>query len=825
MISREEGDVLGSKPLSLTRGIGRSLRGKRLVLLCVFLFSVIANFASAAPMPLPSGNEAYQYLAGPDYRKSSDPSIANPLGIGRLGMGGDTLDLQVGFADFSAPVDIYIGITAPSLGPDLLMITKDNGLQPASQGLAKWREGVTASIDQKILTGIPVSGLPDDTYNLYVLVAPAGNLGSFYLWNTSFTLPQSQSELGDIGQLPDKFAMPAGSVDQAAEALAKEVLAGGSRTLPALITAVQAAGIAIRNGNDIVVTASEPSQGFAVNAYELQMIAALINSGETDNLSGVADDFLSVAPDLMDKQTMVNILIDGITDAAKNGTGPRRFWGRFIVELGRQSSAPYDMLAASMTDIPINPAQLNFILWRLAADLFVLQDASTQQPGVSARVKTPARMLEGGGGDSPCTSSGLESFIQDQTAAAMKLGFSKLYGYTDKILNFMDPAKTFKTGATVANALLTYAKLIATKLMFHATIRMEDPGPPLPRTRMTNQDGEQRNLILEAKMDEGDMKWLNCLRGALNLDGLDFNLPPDGAYKGADVQWSIEKGGSIVEFYGKNPVKDNVTDDKGMTSIGIEGMRQKRDLPKDAKQVNKTAIVNAEIALKRNDFWKDVSDPIWSVAGGMTGLGKILITLPAKLMERTHWGGARYTFTVKDWSDEIAYKGTVKALQMDNYNRKLFESTADVTYQQAYDQDGEPIDGRYFVCTGTVSLTIYPWLSTGCTSTPASFKKTYEIQYVEGTLTFQTDSTPAFYKGDGKTIISLINGGKPATFNVCCPSSEGQRCDKQNANSDYFWWYTGSNLFAVQPDGSLKDKISVDHNFYEWNFVPVDDSN
>jgi len=143
---------------------------------------------STSPMPVPPGQQDFSYSPIETPVVSSDPSQAKPIGVGSVAAGGDTLSLQVGLNQFSGPVDIYLAIAAPDVVPDIYMIKSDLTLQPISVvGLVPWMANTTGPIDADLFGN--VTGLPAATYFLYIAVAPAGSVDSYYLWTTSFTIP------------------------------------------------------------------------------------------------------------------------------------------------------------------------------------------------------------------------------------------------------------------------------------------------------------------------------------------------------------------------------------------------------------------------------------------------------------------------------------------------------------------------------------------------------------------------------------------------------------------------------------------------------------
>jgi hypothetical protein len=143
-----------------------------------------------AEMPLPSGQQGFSYSAIHTPVVSDDPSGAKPVSVGSLVTGGDTLGLQIHLAALSDHADVYVAIHASGITPELLMLTSDNELRPVSKvGLVPWKVDTTGPVQDAPLGDIPVSLLPSGSYQIYLLVTPAGSLATCYLWTTSFTHP------------------------------------------------------------------------------------------------------------------------------------------------------------------------------------------------------------------------------------------------------------------------------------------------------------------------------------------------------------------------------------------------------------------------------------------------------------------------------------------------------------------------------------------------------------------------------------------------------------------------------------------------------------
>jgi hypothetical protein len=152
----------------------------------LFFFGMAVRSADAA-MPLPSGSGFYQYSSIENPVLSDDPSLAQPLSVGSVAVGGETLSMRISLHEISGAVDLYFGLYLPILDPvNIYLLDTNNAFGTLAQGLVPFRQNVEGVIDEAIFGDLPVQGLPKGTYQVYLLVTPAGSLESYYFWQTSF---------------------------------------------------------------------------------------------------------------------------------------------------------------------------------------------------------------------------------------------------------------------------------------------------------------------------------------------------------------------------------------------------------------------------------------------------------------------------------------------------------------------------------------------------------------------------------------------------------------------------------------------------------------
>ncbi len=139
-----------------------------------------------ALMPNPKGLQTFQYESVNSPIFNTNPSIAKPFATGNISLG--NLDLQVGLYSFESPVDIYLAISFDGIKDKIFFINSSNKI---TENIEAWKLNYTYKVENTSLFGkIPVAGLPNGTYILYLLAVPAGavNMDNGYLWITNFTV-------------------------------------------------------------------------------------------------------------------------------------------------------------------------------------------------------------------------------------------------------------------------------------------------------------------------------------------------------------------------------------------------------------------------------------------------------------------------------------------------------------------------------------------------------------------------------------------------------------------------------------------------------------
>ena len=512
------------------------------------------------------------------------------------------------------------------------------------------------------------------------------------------------------GQLPAPLAQPAGTPEQAAAELAKRVMAEDEQSTAALLTALQMSGFSVRGDDGSVAFESvKPGQGITIDAWEVAALAKLIGDGMQIRLTALSNSFASTVPSLKGAP-VADLLLSGLRGAAQGNQPAMRFWADFIVELGRRSATPYDLLASDLdtAKVDLDAVQVSLILRRLVADMMVLQRNKTHKAefapawevaSTSSRWKSvpykfdggtirdavwrPGRrphlqfVQEGGGSKLPCSLKELESQILDVTAYSYMKGFDKMLEYMSE--HGMEGAESYGKAASGINAILALIKLLAYYACMETDITMSGE-PPLVRTQSMYENGERRTLTATVRENIGKWQAMNCARIALNGANFDISLPNDGPVAGVKTQWMLTSGGTgvsnnamiypFVEFVspdGTPRIQDAMvpisnasapkTDEEGHTTIDIEGVKQREKLSSPVPLM-KQAEVRFTCSAKPVSMSQDIIDAVGNGLGGPVG---IFIGGPVEMLLRSdiHMS-KKLLIPVKDWeSCDGGWAGTI----------------------------------------------------------------------------------------------------------------------------------------------------------------------
>jgi len=496
--------------------------------------------------------------------------------------------------------------------------------------------------------------------------------------------------------LPPPLPMPAGSPDEAAAGLAERILSGTPESLPALLAALQAAGVAVRGPDGhLAVQPADGGQGLAVSAWEARFMAALTRKDRAllVPLTKLQEVLVRAAPELRGIPIAQHIL-DGIRAHAEGQHPAMRAWARLIAELGRQRQVggPQDLLGGVGPEaVRLDAVQLSLVTLRLIGDLEAIQRrASVPRGDVVAdagqrprRASTPAGWLAppaAFAAAAPCADD--DPVISREQVSAS--GFDVLRQKFRDVLRGMAPER-LRRAVRSQRAYQTLALVLAA---LRIEVAMEPPGPPLVRTKTTDP-GEERTIRARVYLDPKTMAWSECARAVLEALGLRLNVgsPAAGGVAGVPVTWRLAAGEDtlLLQCCG-----DDNTDPDGASAYAVLGKPQDRPLPDTAQRVSKQGAVAVGFDLRP-----------YALLGGQAPSDP---SLPEGwLQEASFRYETIYPFEVVDWESGGPWTGTITYTRTERHQRSegFIEEQGQSTLRIVVDlgdtnsEAGDPATGVY----------------------------------------------------------------------------------------------------------------------------------
>jgi len=166
--------------------------------------TISENFGISAPVnfdqwqsacsllvPLPSGKNVFNYQVARTTKRDRLPAKCKPMGL-RVNNG--VLTLLVDLPTFAESMDFYLGIYAPAINANDIILIINNGqeLNWLSNGLKAWLSNSVGNINQSVSLYIKPEDLPQGRYYFYLLAVPANDISltNYYLWSTTYIQDQ-----------------------------------------------------------------------------------------------------------------------------------------------------------------------------------------------------------------------------------------------------------------------------------------------------------------------------------------------------------------------------------------------------------------------------------------------------------------------------------------------------------------------------------------------------------------------------------------------------------------------------------------------------------
>lgn len=460
------------------------------------------------------------------------------------------------------------------------------------------------------------------------------------------------------------------ATDPQAEALAGRVLAGGDEARAALDAAIEAAGLGIIDTEGLLLTEpAQPSQGLAFGAYEVQALVDLEALGFAQPATDLAEVIAAPLAEL-DGEPVASMLIEGVRDAAQSEIATRRFWAHFLVELGRQRPAGYDLLREiGAEDVVFDAVQIGFVLRRLQGDLLTV-------PGTAATISLASYVrprLPANGtlhvGKQPCQFDDVDATIDWDDPVVADVLFDKLISHL--VSRGMAEAANIPKWKGAAGVVQAYAELLFSsakdKSAFGTKATLAGPDP-FERTRTTTH-GDVQNFTVEARFD---LRWeretLACMQAALDaMTGGSYKIPSlaeSGPIPGAEILLHVFEGRppgalpqservGIADPESPGPAGLSLTkvaDQKGTVTVWLVGLPQDENLPDDAEPVIVDNAVIAEVHARGIDLWENMAaqagTPMPPARPG------VVRQIPAVILANREFHFATFkVFRVRDWEE------------------------------------------------------------------------------------------------------------------------------------------------------------------------------
>lgn len=518
------------------------------------------------------------------------------------------------------------------------------------------------------------------------------------------TFPLVFDDLNDFVAkgLPDSGDLPKeGNLDQAAAIMAKQISRLDKDSLPMLLTALQTAGFAVVDENRKVLRkplGDGKGQGLVFFDWETVGMLKLAKRGIGTTINKIVGVITKETPTISASQFSELMLKDLRIQADNSDNAFLRFWARLIIELGKSSAQPVDLMAASPKDVNLTMLQASLLIRRLQGDFYILKtrlkDNAEVRPPFAPQNSFVSVVWQKDdlpmfrpisfpvADDLPCNMTSDEALIFDASANGLSFGSGKLIELIGSTIKSPAGQATFgklSNALTIAGLVLAWGKLAAAVTSLRGELTVENP---LPLIRTPNSvPGERRLMKARIWTEVGRKQTLNCVRLAINIaTSLDFNLPTEGPVSDTAVEWhfagdnetrvnnsntrNVEKFVLFESPGGKDrdPQKQ-VTDKDGISTMYLVGAPK---IPAvvyfKAMTVEKKANVLVGVTLKSaKDFaqnWIDIGGTALTLISSPLGIP----TAIAELGYRVPYVAARAEIPVTDhepcdgqWQGTVSY--------------------------------------------------------------------------------------------------------------------------------------------------------------------------
>ena len=476
------------------------------------------------------------------------------------------------------------------------------------------------------------------------------------------------------GSLPPPLHLPSTDRDALAQLLARKISQGQAEAVPALETALLLAGFGIRNqgvdGSDSLLMAKASSQGIVFDAWEVATMAMNYAQRKRCGLRQLSSGLVEALPPLRSAPVSA-ALIASIREGSQSSRPPVRFFSRFLIELGKVSEFPYDLLSNSLRikEISFDGIQTPLLLVRFIGDLSVLPNKRAslvpqhafprplfQLVNASFTAGTLEYVREESG---PCNGNSNQNFVIDATTNAASITFGKLWAS----LASEEIKETIERAGLALSSLTAAMKMLNALSTIKVDIQMSG-GEPFIRT-VDASPGQTRLLTAAVFVDPGKWAPTNCFRFPLAmLGGTVKALPKRPLHTG--VEWregGVRSANGLLEHLvyftalpgqPRSPV--TVTDEEGVSKMQITGRPNYTKLePSRLHPVMKTLTILVDVQ-PSHFFPEDEESRRDEVLDVATLVVKALVAPPDAVIDavtdsfmKSYLPGGRKDIRFQDW--------------------------------------------------------------------------------------------------------------------------------------------------------------------------------
>ena len=494
--------------------------------------------------------------------------------------------------------------------------------------------------------------------------------------------PSGQPNTTNVA-IPDPPAAapaPVGGADEQAAALAKALTVGGQQTLAPLLTAYTLSGIPIAAPNERI-GGSEGDDPVGPAWWQVWLSAAGnpkvgIPLADVGRLIAAADPSGS-----LDGPQLAAALLVDLRAMATSEDDHLRFFAQLIRQMALLRAGAIDLLDAAVKPEDVYLGSTGV---QLLVSAFTRSYAQALTANAPVAHSTGSVMLAVAGpfagrhaappatdaAASPCNPTGAAEqlsywtqWIASKLAGGLQLpGMEKAWrSAIQLVMGNTELARKLTTGAGFLGALLGALTFLQQLLTLKADVHVD---PPLPkRTTHATNDGDQVKVTAyieydldHSPFDGGGDAIANCLLLNLNFLGIQASLLANGAVAQAEVVFEGRQGfgqgldtkGAYVQFPNGVSQMKQTTGQDGKATIDVEGIRQRREIPEDARENPREysiAISSTVEAITGRSIVSTFIDSLIAVTAG----GANLTAPPIDVLKTLHWDLGEYVFPIIDW--------------------------------------------------------------------------------------------------------------------------------------------------------------------------------